>query len=59
MQQRREDLGGYLPARRQKSASLEIPDLKTFRYLTKGNYGRSRNINDDGLCQNIEHTGKG
>ncbi len=35
MQQRREDLGGYLPARRQKSASLEIPDLKTFDTLLK------------------------
>ena len=35
MQQRREDLGGYLPARRQKSASLETPDLKTFDSLLK------------------------
>ena len=28
-------LGGYLPARREKSISLEVPDLKTFDTLLK------------------------
>ncbi|MEO8137813.1 MAG: pyruvate dehydrogenase (acetyl-transferring), homodimeric type, partial [Betaproteobacteria bacterium] len=32
---RREALGGYLPKRRQKSASLEIPPLSTFERLLK------------------------
>lgn len=35
MQQRREELGGYLPARREKSISLEVPPLETFDSLLK------------------------
>jgi pyruvate dehydrogenase E1 component len=35
MQNRREELGGYLPARRQKSIELDVPDLKTFDALLK------------------------
>jgi len=35
MQQRREDLGGYLPARRQKSSPLIVPELNTFDSLLK------------------------
>lgn len=35
MQKRREVLGGYLPARREKSKSLEVPDLKAFDTLLK------------------------
>lgn len=34
--QQRKQLGGYLPARRQKSDPLQIPDLDTFAPLTKG-----------------------
>ncbi|PCH86014.1 MAG: pyruvate dehydrogenase (acetyl-transferring), homodimeric type [Piscirickettsiaceae bacterium] len=36
MKKRREDLGGYLPARREKSDSLPIPDLSVFESLLKG-----------------------
>ena len=43
MQQRREDLGGYLPARREKSISLEIPPLETFDSLLKAT-GEGREI---------------
>jgi len=35
MQKHREDLGGYLPARREKSISLEVPPLETFDTLLK------------------------
>ena len=40
LRQRREALGGYLPARRKQSASLSIPPLKAFEALTKGSNGR-------------------
>ncbi|MEE9160680.1 MAG: pyruvate dehydrogenase (acetyl-transferring), homodimeric type [Gammaproteobacteria bacterium] len=33
MKQRRKVLGGYLPSRREKSKSLEVPSLKTFETL--------------------------
>mgnify|MGYP003385549039 CR=1 FL=1 len=36
MQKKRDDLGGYLPARRQKSESLPIPDLSVFAPVLKG-----------------------
>jgi len=36
MQKKRDDLGGYLPARRQKSESLPIPDLSVFEPVLKG-----------------------
>ena len=35
LSERRSSLGGFLPARRQKSASLEIPPLSTFERLLK------------------------
>ena len=35
LNERRASLGGFLPARRQKSASLEIPPLSTFERLLK------------------------
>ena len=35
LNERRSSLGGFLPARRQKSASLEIPPLSTFERLLK------------------------
>jgi pyruvate dehydrogenase E1 component len=35
MQQRRNDLGGYLPARRTKSKSLEVPAIDAFDTLLK------------------------
>ncbi len=35
MQQRRTDLGGYLPARRTKSKSLEVPAIEAFDSLLK------------------------
>jgi len=40
LRQRREALGGYLPARRKQSASLSIPPIKAFEALTKGSNGR-------------------
>lgn len=36
MKKKREDLGGYLPARREKSVSLTIPDLAVFEPMMKG-----------------------
>src|SRR5699024_12201531 len=36
LQQRRQDLGGYLPARQTKGDSLEIPPLSTFEKLLGG-----------------------
>ncbi|PHS73230.1 MAG: pyruvate dehydrogenase (acetyl-transferring), homodimeric type [Cycloclasticus sp.] len=36
MKKKRADLGGYLPARRQKSDSLPIPDLSVFEPMLKG-----------------------
>ena len=36
MNKRREDLGGYLPARRQTSDALAIPDLSVFESVLKG-----------------------
>ncbi len=43
MRQRRDDLGGYLPNRREKSESLEIPALSAFEPLLKGS-GEGREI---------------
>ncbi|RLA25899.1 MAG: pyruvate dehydrogenase (acetyl-transferring), homodimeric type, partial [Gammaproteobacteria bacterium] len=36
MQQRRADLGGHIPARRQKSEILEIPELSAFQTILDG-----------------------
>ena len=36
MQQRRKDLGGYLPARRAKAEALEVPALTAFNALLEG-----------------------
>ncbi len=36
LRQRRTDLGGYLPARRQKAHALEIPALDTFKAMLQG-----------------------
>ena len=36
MKKKRADLGGYLPARREKSESLPIPDLSVFEPMLKG-----------------------
>ncbi len=36
MRERREDLGGYLPARRTQSESLEIPALDAFKTMLNG-----------------------
>jgi len=36
MQQRRTDLGGHIPARRQKSEVLEIPELSAFQAILDG-----------------------
>ena len=36
LRQRRETLGGYLPARRMKSAALEVPPLSAFEAQLKG-----------------------
>jgi len=36
MKQRRADLGGYLPARRTRAESLEIPPLSAFKSLLEG-----------------------
>ncbi|WP_347554079.1 pyruvate dehydrogenase (acetyl-transferring), homodimeric type [Robbsia sp. KACC 23696] len=43
MQQRRADLGGYLPARRRKAESLQTPELTVFEPLLKGT-GAGREI---------------
>jgi len=43
MQQRRTELGGYLPARREKSTTLEVPALETFDTLLKAT-GEGREI---------------
>ncbi len=40
LQERRKSLGGYLPARRAKSDSLDVPPLKAFEAITKGTDGR-------------------
>jgi pyruvate dehydrogenase E1 component len=36
MQQRRKDLGGYLPARRGKTEPLQVPELAAFQALLEG-----------------------
>src|SRR5699024_10465809 len=36
MRKRREELGGFLPARRTNSTSLEVPGLEAFDRLLKG-----------------------
>ncbi|MEO7064043.1 MAG: pyruvate dehydrogenase (acetyl-transferring), homodimeric type, partial [Dokdonella sp.] len=36
MLERRKALGGFLPQRRQKSASITVPDLSAFEAITKG-----------------------
>ena len=36
MRARREDLGGYLPARRQQADALDIPDLASFQQVLDG-----------------------
>jgi len=36
MRARRQELGGYLPARRQKAQSLPVPDLSAFEPVLKG-----------------------
>ncbi|MDD5403334.1 MAG: pyruvate dehydrogenase (acetyl-transferring), homodimeric type [Sulfuricella sp.] len=36
LKQRRKDLGGYLPARRQKAAALDVPSLKDFDAILAG-----------------------
>src|SRR5258708_155440 len=43
MRARRQDLGGYLPARRQKADSLPVPELNVFEPLLKGT-GEGREI---------------
>ncbi len=43
MRARRQDLGGYLPARRQKADSLPVPELSAFEPLLKGT-GEGREI---------------
>jgi pyruvate dehydrogenase E1 component len=43
MRARRQELGGYLPARRQKAESLPVPDLSAFEPLLKGT-GEGREI---------------
>ncbi|TQV82786.1 pyruvate dehydrogenase (acetyl-transferring), homodimeric type [Aliikangiella coralliicola] len=40
LRERREALGGYLPARRSKSTNLTVPPLKAFEAITKGSNGR-------------------
>jgi pyruvate dehydrogenase E1 component len=40
LRERREALGGYLPARRRKSESLEVPPLSAFESQLKGTEGR-------------------
>ena len=40
LKERRTALGGYLPQRRRKSASLEVPPLSTFERLLKGSEDR-------------------
>jgi len=40
MRKRREDLGGYLPTRRQKGDTLEVPPLSTFEALLKSSEDR-------------------
>jgi pyruvate dehydrogenase E1 component len=40
LKERRTALGGYLPQRRQKSASLEVPPLSAFERLLKGSEDR-------------------
>ena len=41
LQERRAALGGYLPARRAKSASLQVPPLSAFEGQLKGTEGRT------------------
>jgi pyruvate dehydrogenase E1 component len=43
MRERRMELGGYLPARRQKAESLPVPDLSAFEPVLKGT-GAGREI---------------
>jgi pyruvate dehydrogenase E1 component len=40
LHERREALGGYLPARRKDCAPLEIPDIEIFRPILDGSEGR-------------------
>lgn len=40
LQERRKELGGYLPARRPKSESLQVPPLEAFETILKGSDGR-------------------
>ncbi|QGX39003.1 pyruvate dehydrogenase (acetyl-transferring), homodimeric type [Permianibacter aggregans] len=40
LRERRKSLGGFLPARRPKSESLEVPELKAFEAVTNGSGDR-------------------
>ncbi len=49
MRERREALGGYLPARRTKvSEPLPVPDLEIFKSAARG-HRRARGLDDDGV----------
>ena len=56
LQERRAALGGYLPQRRRKSASLEVPPLVDLRAAAQG-LGRARDLHHDGVRADARHAG--
>ena len=57
LRERREALGGSLPARRRTSEALEVPDLSAFDGQLEG-YRRPRNLHDDGVRPHPEHAAR-
>ena len=56
LQERRAALGGYLPQRRRKSASLAAPPLANFDRLLQSSR-RARDLDDDGVRADAGHAG--
>ena len=58
LRERREALGGYLPARRTKSQPLEVPPLSAFDSLLKGDRG-ARDLHHHGVRADAGHPAAG
>ena len=54
LRERREALGGWLPARRAKPTPLEVPELSAFDAQLQG-IGRARDLHDDGVRAHPHH----
>ena len=58
MQERRRELGGYLPMRSVPENPFKAPDLGFFKEWT-GGVGRARRVDDDGICVDAARTAEG